>query len=128
VIRTGEVAAVHFAERELELPVCATVLERAQPAVLSAIKRDRPFPELDLDNLARPQRAIVFHRVPIIGVHAGGARFLPAVVRILETRGGGWMAVAFRHGPPWARCKGVPPACAGSAPDTAGAVRPRKWN
>src|SRR5581483_8884238 len=86
VIRANQLAALHLAERELELTVRATVLDRRELAVLAAEQRDRLLPERDLFDLAAFDVSIPFDRVPIIRVHSGGARLLTAVLRLLERR------------------------------------------
>ena len=98
VVRAGERAALHRAERQLELPVGAAVLDRAQRAVGAAVERDRLAPEGHLDDRAGAHRALVLDRVPVVGVR--GRRRGPA-------RGGrgprGGRAARSRPSPPAAR-------------------------
>src|SRR5262249_45323078 len=98
----GERAAVHLSDRQLHVAMGATVLERAQAAVGAAEDGDRTAGEAGLNDLAGREPGIVFDRIPVIGMQAGGARLLPQIGRRGERRA----PLALR----WARwaCHGYP--------------------
>ena len=84
VIRAGEDAAGHLAERQLELAVGAAVLECAQLAVGAAVHGDGLAPEPCRDHLPWPDCLVVLHGVPVVGVEAGCPDLLAQVARVLE--------------------------------------------
>src|SRR5262249_7147103 len=81
VIGAGQRAARDLANRELHVAMGAAVLERTQRAVCAAEYRDRAAPEFDLDNAAGRHALVVLDRVPMVGVHPGGAGFLSRISR-----------------------------------------------
>src|SRR5262249_21360187 len=58
--------------------------------------RDRAAPEFDLDNAASRHALVVLDRVPMVGVHPGGAGFLSRISRA----GKGWRPSRIRTGGP----------------------------
>src|SRR5205085_12693468 len=85
MISTGEIAAIHLAEGELELAVGTTVLQGAESTVRAAIEHHRGIPKPDLDRLSWSHGMIVLDGVPVIGVQPSGAGLLTPVAPFLET-------------------------------------------
>jgi hypothetical protein len=81
------VTALDLAERELDLPVGAAILNGVYGAALVAVKRDGSIPEQDLHCVAAFESTVIFHGVPVVGMKARGTRFLAAIMGIAER---GW--------------------------------------
>src|SRR4030095_1840199 len=87
VIHAREATTLDRTERERELAVGTSVLQRAQTPVLTAKERDRAIPELDLHHLSRPNRALVLDRVPAVGIEPRCSDFQTALPRFGEQQG-----------------------------------------
>ena len=86
VVHAREPAALDGTQRERQMAVGAAVLECPQPAVVAAVERDGAAPERDLHRAPTRHRALMVHRVPVVGVEAGRADLLAPVARLGERR------------------------------------------
>ena len=90
MVSATQIALIHRAMGELELAVQATILQGGEFAVIATVQGNGGIPESDFFHLFFFNRAVVFHHVPAIRIHAGGAGLLPGILGFRKGGGRGF--------------------------------------